>query len=249
MGVKVIGAGFGRTGTLSLKASLEELGFDPCYHMEEVFKNPQHIETWAAAANGHPVEWRQFFESYEATVDWPACSFYKELMQEYPEAKVLLSIRDPERWYESAWNTIYTLRRISANSTLGAGVFSVVGLLFPHVKRGSQMVDALIWDGTFDGRFEDRQYATEVFERHNEEVIRSVPEDRLLVYEVKEGWGPLCEFLEVEVPQDKPFPHLNDTARIRRTVFGLAAAVLVPVVLALTALGVLVFRFVSRRRS
>ncbi|CAN5635879.1 hypothetical protein BH24ACT22_BH24ACT22_14470 [soil metagenome] len=112
----MIGAGFGRTGTMSLKAALGELGFDPCYHMSEVFENPDHIETWDAAANGHPVNWEHFLGDYEATVDWPGCSFYKEMMQEHPDAKVLLSVRDPDRWYESASSAIYSVHRASTTS-------------------------------------------------------------------------------------------------------------------------------------
>lgn len=111
MTLEVIGAGFGRTGTMSLKVALEELGFEPCYHMSEVFTHPEHVELWRAAAQGEPVEWEQIFGGYRATVDWPACTFYGELMENYPDAKVILTVRDPQRWYESAYNTIYTIDR------------------------------------------------------------------------------------------------------------------------------------------
>ena len=246
MGLEVIGAGFGRTGTLSLKAALEELGFDPCYHMSEVFENPEHIETWDAAANGEPVDWERVLGDYKATVDWPGCSFYKEFMRKYPDAKVLLSVRDPDRWYESVSATIYNIRRMSTASPFTAAVFAVAGVFVPRLKRGARMVENLIWEGAFDGRFEDRRHATEVFERHNAEVIESVPKDRLLVYEVKEGWGPLCEFLEVEAP-DKPFPHLNDSANFRKmTSVGFSAALAVPAALALAVF--LILRHLSRRR-
>ena len=250
MGLKVIGAGFGRTGTMSLKVALEELGFDPCYHMTEVFDHPEHIETWDAAADGYPTDWKTFLKDYEATVDWPACSFYRELMQEYPDAKVLLSVRDPEKWYESTSNTIYNVRRASTSSPLAAAIFSIAGVFVPHVKRGAQMVNKLIWEGTFDGRFEDRQHAIGVFVRHNEEVVQSVPRDRLLVYEVKEGWKPLCEFLGVEVPSDKPFPHLNDSGDFRRMVrTRFAIALAVPAILALAGLTTLILRLVARSRG
>ena len=247
MGLKVIGAGFGRTGTMSLKAALEELGFDPCYHMSEVFENPVHIETWDAAANGGPVNWEQLLGGYEATVDWPGCSFYEELMAKYPDAKVLLSVRDPDRWYESVSNTIYNIRRMSTASPFTVAIFSVAGVFVPRMKHGARMVNNLIWDGTFDGRFEDRRYATRVFERHNENVIKNVPADRLLVYEVEEGWEPLCGFLDVEVPR-KPFPHLNDSGNFRKMVFArFASALVVPVLL--TAVLALILRTVLRRRS
>lgn len=105
--MKVIGAGFGRTGTMSLKAALEELGYGPCYHMTDVFEHPEHIRMWEAATRGEPVDWDELFAGYQATVDWPGAAFYRELMEVFPDAKVLLSLRDPEKWYESTRNTIY----------------------------------------------------------------------------------------------------------------------------------------------
>lgn len=191
-GLKVIGAGFGRTGTLSLKAALEELGFGPCYHMIELFEKPGATEQWAAIVRGEPVDWNTVFDGYQATVDWPACAMYKELMQAYPEAKVLLSVRDPEKWYESVASTIYG----SSHSD--------------PASLHARMTDALIWQGTFQGRFKEKDYAIAVFQQHNEEVKRYVPPEKLLVYDVKEGWQPLCTFLQVAEPAQKPFPHLND---------------------------------------
>jgi hypothetical protein len=193
MSLEVIGAGFGRTGTMSLKFALEELGFGPCYHMIELFEHPEHVPLWEAAARGELVEWGEILDGYRSTVDWPGCTFYKELMEAYPDAKVLLNVRAPDKWYESARNTIYT----------------TVNIPDPPPER--RVVDKLVWEKTFDGNFEDRQHAIEVFERHNEEVKQHVPPERLLVYEVREGWEPLCEFLGVKIPTDKPFPRLNDT--------------------------------------
>src|SRR5918911_5138613 len=105
--MKVIGAGFGRTGTMSLKAALEEIGYGPCYHMIDLFEKPEHVPLWQAATRGELVDWQELFAGYQATVDWPGAAFYKELMQAYPVAKVLLSVRDPEKWYASTRNTIY----------------------------------------------------------------------------------------------------------------------------------------------
>ena len=107
--MKAIGAGFGRTGTMSLKVALEELGFGPCYHMTEVFEHPEHVPLWEAAVRGEPVDWEKIFGSYQAAVDWPAAAFYRELMKVYPDAKVLLSIRDPEKWYENAKSALQNL--------------------------------------------------------------------------------------------------------------------------------------------
>jgi hypothetical protein len=248
MALEVIGAGFGRTGTNSLKAALEELGFEPCYHMSELFGHPEHVELWEAAARGKSVDWNKLFGGYRSTTDWPACSFYEELMQRYPEAKVILTVRDPNRWYESIYNTVYLRRRMASSPVfrclrrLGLRQFNantflslvlraggLVGLFRPGMGRAAGLNDRLIWEDTFGGNLEDRQHAIEVFERHNEEVKRRVPVERLLVYEIKEGWGPLCDFLGVEEP-DKPFPHLNDTHNVRkvmrrRITFALAAPI------------------------
>ena len=206
MPLKVIGAGLGRTGTLSLKVALEELGFAKCYHMTEVLAHPDHVRVWDAAGRGEPVDWEALFRGYQATVDWPGCNFYQEYLRLYPDAKVVLTVRDPGRWYDSARQTIYAV---------GRAFPGWVTPFLPRMRRFLRMVDRLIWDGMFRGRFEDRTHAIGVFDRHNAEVKRVVPPDRLLVYEVKEGWGPLCEFLGVPVPEGKPFPHLNDTEEFR----------------------------------
>jgi hypothetical protein len=237
--LRVIGAGFGRTGTTSLKAALETLGLDPCYHMTEVFAHPRHAEVWRSAWRGEPVNWDAILGPYEAAVDWPACTFYEELTERYPEAKVLLSVRDPDRWYESTRTTIYKLSRVIAASRTARVAFGLVSLLtfggFARTGAGEE----IIWNGTFDGRFEDKPHAIEVLERHNEEVKRRVPPERLLVYEVKEGWGPLCEFLGVPEP-DEPFPHLNDAAEMQRGIRILRAlSVAVPTAVGLLAVTLL----------
>lgn len=243
--MEVIGAGFGRTGTMSLKAALEELGFAPCYHMIELFENPEHAELWEAAARGEPVDWEELFGGHRASVDWPGCTFYKELMEAYPEAKVLLSVRDPERWYESTKNTIYRRRKTTPMSR----IMSLMRVFSPAMRRSTRVIDEVIWEGTFGGNFEDRRYAIEVFTRHNEEVRRRVPADRLLVYEVKDGWGPLCEFLNVEVPKDKPFPHLNDTAAFRKMVRRRFALSLAPPVVGISLAGATLLYMLRRRSS
>ena len=220
---------------MSLKAALETLGFGPCYHMIEVFEHPEHAGFWQAAWRDEPVDWDGLLGGYEAAVDWPACTFYEELLQRHPDAGVLLSVRDPERWYESTRDTIYQISKITAGSRLSRAVFAFVGLFVSGVFEIGRMGNEIIWQGTFDGRFEDRSHALEVFVRHNEEVKRRVPAEKLLVFEVKEGWGPLCEFLGVEVP-DKPFPRLNDATQMRRRIRAVQALSLaVPAVLALLA--------------
>lgn len=108
--LEVIGAGFGRTGTMSLKLALEQLGFGPCYHMTEIVKNPGHMRLWRIAHSGQPVDWAELFSRYRAAVDWPVCHYYCDLMSEFPDAKVILTLRDSRQWYESMTNTLYSLK-------------------------------------------------------------------------------------------------------------------------------------------
>jgi hypothetical protein len=214
----------------------------------EVFAHPEHETVWSADGRGEPADWEGVLEGYEATLDWPACSFYEELMERHPEAKVLLSVRDPERWYESTRSTIYELAMLLDSSRTVRLIFGLISLLayggFAGVK--STLPRDVIWEGTFDGRFEDKAYAIEIFERHNEEVKRRVPPERLLVYEVKEGWGPLCEFLGVPEPEE-PLPRLNDAAQMRLGMKAVSMiATVLPFALALSAVAAIVL---LRRRA
>ena len=203
--MQIIGAGFGRTGTMSLAEALEQLGFDPCYHMLDVFKHPSHIKVWQAAAEGKKIDWKEFLGEYKAGLDYPLVAFYKELVTAFPEAKVILTVRDPEQWYESTRQTIYR----------GAAFPDWLMKLLPPFRGMKQMVQSTTWDRLFDGRFEDRQHAIRVFNDHVEEVKRTVPKEKLLIYSVGEGWGPLCEFLNIPIP-GKPFPQLNDRKSTQR---------------------------------
>lgn len=193
----LIGAGFGRTGTKSLKTALEILGYGPCYHMIEVLeqqKNPDHLRIWDEAGQGKPVDWTRLFQNYQATVDWPGAAFYQQLLDVFPSAKVLLSVRDPQRWYESAIATIFRPRPINSLDD----------------ETFQRMVTNIILTGTFQGRFSDRDYAISVFVRHIEQVKRVVPSEQLLVYDVRSGWEPLCHFLHVPLP-NLSFPKENST--------------------------------------
>lgn len=203
--MRVIGAGFGRTGTHSLKGALETLGFGPCYHMSEVFEHADHAALWTAAAAGETVDWDAVFADYHATVDWPSAAFYIRLMEAFPDAPVILTVRDPESWYESCMQTIYPASAPGTDSELVA-----------NGNPMGAMIAAVVWNGTFHGRFRDRAYAVSVFQEHIREVQARVPAERLLVYEVKQGWEPLCRFLGVEVPAT-PFPHTNTTAEFQQS--------------------------------
>lgn len=225
--MRVIGAGFGRTGTTSLKAALKQLGFGPSYSLTEVFVHPEHVPFWEAARSlgssaGEAMDWEGFLAGYEVAVDWPACSFYEELMEAFPEAKVILTIRDPEPWYESLRSTIYQLRKLAAGPLPVRMAFALASVFAPGVTGTVRLADHLVWEDTFDGRFEDQVYAIEVFEQSNEAVRRRVPPGRLLVFDVREGWAPLCKFLDVEIP-DRLFPHLNEMREMRRRLLGLLA--------------------------
>ena len=233
---------------MSLKVALETLGLDPCYHMTEVLAHPEHTGFWISAWRGEPSDWEGVLGVYEATMDWPACTFYGELMERHPDAKVILSVRDPERWYESVRNTIYELSVIVPRHPIYRIGYTLVRLLVLRGPGNIDLADEIIWQGTFDGRFEDEHHAIEVFERHNAEVQQRVPENRLLVYDVKSGWGPLCEFLGVEEP-DEPFPRTNDTAQMRRRLQGVKAisiAVTATLMLSFAATLVLLLRRASR---
>jgi len=194
--VKVIGAGFGRTGTYSLKAALEQLGFGPCYHMYEVFEHPDHAEVWRAAQRGEQVDWDTVLGDYQSTADWPAAAFYERHLEQWPDAKVILTTRDPERWYQSALNSI----------AHGVETWEIP----PDEDVVPRMIREVIWEGTFDGRFANREHALEIFRRHVEGVKARVPADRLLIFDVNQGWEPLCAFLGVPVP-DAPFPRTNSS--------------------------------------
>ena len=207
MALRVIGAGTGRTGTMSLKLALERLGFSRCYHMVELLRHPEDVVHWERANRGEPVDWDTLFVGYRATVDYPGYLHYQTLMQRYPDAKVILTVRDPEAWYESALATIY-------RAEPGLTQKLKMGLALPFSPKLRKLLRVFrlsgeVWEREFEGKFEDKDFAIARFERHNEAVKRTVPADKLLVYEVGQGWEPLCEFLEVPVP-DTPFPRSND---------------------------------------
>ncbi|MEZ5894483.1 MAG: sulfotransferase [Parvularculaceae bacterium] len=190
MELKVIGAGFGRTGTSSLKLALERLGFGPCYHMSEVLLYPGRVGLWSKAADG-AADWGAIFDGYQATVDWPAATYWRELAAHYPAAKVILSTRDPEKWFESTQETILSPQMWGMMKGTAFG------------DMGAKVINAL-----FDHMIHDRDTLIRVFKKHEAEVKASIAKDRLLVFEAQDGWAPLCAFLGVPVP-DEPYPRVN----------------------------------------
>lgn len=215
MKLDLIGTGLGRTGTLSLRSALETLGY-PCYHMVDLLFDPYRkgdVDFWLEVAeNPEQIErdWTRVFAGYRATVDYPSCTVWRQLAQAYPEARLIFTHhpRGAKGWYDSTRATIYSGTGFEAGTDFGAKV--------------NAMMDALVWHGLMQDTMDDESRAIARYNAHFEEVRDTVPADRLLVYSVEEGWGPLCAFLGVPVP-DEPFPQVNGrehmtrmTARLQR---------------------------------
>lgn len=190
MALKVIGSGLGRTGTLSTKLALEQLGFAPCHHMVEVFLHPDSLPLWIAAQQGEGG-WEAIFADYQAMVDHPGCAHWRELMDVFPDAKVLHTVRDPDKWFDSTQATIFNPDR-------------------PGPPGGPLKTFMDQIHGWYGGDIHDRAFMTDLFRRHSEAVVAGVPKDRLLVFEVAQGWAPLCEFLGVPIPETS-YPRENTT--------------------------------------
>jgi Sulfotransferase domain len=191
MALRVIGAGLGRTATFSLKFALEHLGLGPCYHMAEVLASARrNVPLWLDVIAGKP-NWDAIFDGYQSTTDYPACTYWRELAARYPAAKVVLTTRDADSWFESVTETIFS-DRMNAQTR---------GSPFGAMLQGVAL-DA------FDGKKDDRAFMTKWFTRRNQEIIDTLPPERLLVFQPKQGWGPLCGFLGVPVPKE-PFPRVN----------------------------------------
>jgi hypothetical protein len=187
---------------MSMKVALERLLGGPCYHMAEVFPRPEHVAFWQAAGEGKPVDWDEVFDGFVATVDWPSCSFWQEQAAAYPDALIVLTTRSsPEAWWRSA------------NDTIFAGMPE-----FEPAEEGAEPSFEGMWDAITRSRFTERWRekgpAIEAYERHNAEVRRLAPPERLLDFQVADGWEPLCAALGVPVP-DEPFPHVNTTEEFR----------------------------------
>lgn len=203
MSLKVIGAGWSRTGTFSLRQGLHLLGLGPCYHMHEVFLHPEHHSLWRRAAAGKLASWNELLGQYQSVTDTPACLFWRELVRAYPDARVVLTVRDGDSWYESMCSTVYPVTQAKAEG-------SSVG-----DRSAMELARDLVFDGFFQGRFGDRRAALALFDEHNKAVQREVPSERLLVYRVSDGWGPLCAFFGAPLPE-APFPKTNERALFRR---------------------------------
>lgn len=191
MALEVIGAGPGRTATFSLKFALEHIGFGPCYHMSEVFRSARrNVQLWQDAGDDNP-DWDAIFEGYRSTTDFPASTYWRELSEHFPDAKVVLTVRDPDSWFDSVSETIMSPRMLS--SLTGSAVESMFKSTYLR---------------PYGNKVTDRAFMTDWYASYNQQIIDTLPAERLLVFHPKEGWEPLCNFLGADVP-DVPFPRVN----------------------------------------
>jgi Sulfotransferase domain len=195
--LKVVGAGVGRTGTHSLKVALEQLLGGPCHHMVEVFAHQDELPVWTAAIDGKEIDWGELMKPYVAQVDWPGASFWPELEAANPDALVLLSVRDPDKWYTSCINTIF-------------------GGMQAMVNEGNEWMAAMLrlFAERFSDKIDDRDAMIDAFERHNDAVRKAIPADRLLEWTADDGWEPICARLGLPVPSES-FPVTNTTDEFR----------------------------------
>ena len=207
MSIQVIGTGMGRTGTHSLKLALEQLGFNKCYHMAELFQHPEGLIHFERAEKGENADWDTLFTGYQSAVDYPVTRYYKQLMQKYPDAKMIHTIRDAESWYESASKTIIW----ASKPSIGRILKMMIKLPFsPDLRKQMPILkfNGKLIENEFGKDYKNKEKVIECYNKHNEEVIKTVPKEKLLVFNAKDGWQPLCTFLNVPVPSI-PFPKTN----------------------------------------
>ncbi|MBF8189633.1 sulfotransferase family protein [Nonomuraea sp. K274] len=218
----VIGAGLPRTGTSSMKAALERLGFGPCHHMFNIMTNPALVDRWLSVTTEGPVNWEEVFEGFRSAVDWPASHFWREQAEAYPDAKVVLTVRDPHAWYVS----MQVLITDGPGRDLPEDLPEAAAAVFQRMMRLGPVLDHItqsVFAQSFRDGPLDEEVAVAAFERHVAAVKEALPQERLLVFDVREGWEPLCRFLDVPVPDGEPFPHLNDAKSMQQMLAKLMA--------------------------
>jgi hypothetical protein len=209
MGLQIIGSGFGRTGTMSLKGALEQLAFGPCHHFDELLSHPEQVHDWQGIVAGRRMNWGDVFAGYRSQVDWPGAHVWRDLAVAYPQAKVIHTVRPEEDWWRSFSQTIAALL-ISDQQVPPPP---------PHIQALTQMATEMIAAQTFGSALTDKGAAIAAYRRRTEEVRAAIAPERLLVFDVAEGWQPLCRFLDVPAPVT-PFPHLNSADAWWRMVKG-----------------------------
>lgn len=196
--IKVIGAGLGRTGTHSLAAALDKLGFGPCY---TIFDMKKHHAIWQSALDGQPINWIDLFNNFQSTMEWPAVLFLQDLVNVFPEAKVVLTLRNAESWYASAASTIFPSLEATAQHP------------DPEIRKRASLSRKIVLHKQFNGEYWDKAKTINVYQNHIQTVTSLIPKDNLLCFDVKSGWQPLCSFLGVDVPSE-PFPRVNTEAEM-----------------------------------
>ena len=215
--MKVIGVGFGRSGTMSIKYALEEVGAGPCFHMIDLIRNNELIPPWHDAAIKGDVDFDRMFDGFQSTIDWPGCSYWRELIEYYPDSPVLLNYRDFDGFYKSCTNTIYAVREAAMKGELDDS-----GSESPPPPELWQVIGKLIWEGDFQGRFEDKEFVRGLYHDRIEQIKATVPAERLTTFELGvDGWETIAGMLGIEAPAGE-FPHMHDTDEFRAE-FGLPA--------------------------
>lgn len=217
--MKVLGVGFGRTGTMSLKQALADLGAGPCFHMIDLImgeNRARDLAYWVRIADGETVDWHEVFDGWESTVDWPAASKWREMAAAFPDTPVLLNVRDFDGWYRSVENTILAVKLAAR-----AGELEQDANREQPAPELWGVIERLIWEGDFQGRFEDRDWVRKMYDDRIEEIRSTIPADRLTIWNLGDGWGPLAAMLGVDPPAHE-FPRLHDTNEFRAE-FGLPA--------------------------
>jgi hypothetical protein len=208
MSIKVIGAGFPRTGTNTLRESLTKLGYVKTYHMKELIVHPENLHYWETLSQTGTTNWEELYNGFQATVDFPCYPWYKEHLKQYPDAKVILTVRPFEDWHASVYSTIWQAQNPSESQRAAMGERLASD---PHLRSVMQVMEFAkvhFMDVPFQGKFLDKELAEKAYNKHHEEVKKHVPAKQLLVFNVNEGWKPLCQFLGVPVPEES-LPHTN----------------------------------------
>jgi hypothetical protein len=198
--LQIIGSGLSRTGTAAMREALTQLGYN-VHHMIVMMRDPSaDTDVFVEAWEGKEVDWNRAYGNFDAVLDWPSAAFYKELLETYPDAKVIHTTRDPESWHTSIKKTVYPVVKWADDPSMS-----------PHVIKTQQMVRTVVWDGEMQGKTDDREFSIQMFRDREDEVRRTVPADKLLIFETGvDGWEKLCKFLGKPVP-NTPWPHSNST--------------------------------------
>jgi hypothetical protein len=201
--LRAIGVGLPRTGTTSLAVALEILGFGPCHNMDDIFRDSNRTLKFIPAYNREKVDFHELMKGYGSTVDVPTADFYKEICQAYPNAKVILTVRDSdEKWFESFQNTIGS---IATSNFYYFCVYLIRNLRLQYLLGRKIFAN---WESRYD------EVDPSMHDKHNKRIINENKDGEVLVFNVKEGWAPLCKFLGVNIPENIPFPHINDADEI-----------------------------------